>query len=242
MTAPNSFAGPNRRTVAVIQARMGSSRLRGKVLLPFGNQTILMYLVRRLERARTIDGIVVATSTSPDDDVIVEECRRHEVRFFRGSEPDVLGRYVGAAQASDADIVVRVTADNPFTDPDSIDRVVNHILLTDVGYALESRLPIGTTGEALTRDTLDYLDTVSDDYRLREHVTLYAKEHLEETNGVFLAPRPEVDCPNLRLTVDEFVDYLWAKEVRRGLEEQGHGIDFSLSTLIEAASHLTAAA
>ena len=230
------------RTIAVIQARMGSSRLPGKVLLRFGARSVLIYLVDRIKHSKTLDGIVVATTTQPQDDAIVEECRRHGIKSFRGSESDVLGRYVGAAEASDAEVIVRVTADNPFTAPDSIDRVVNHILSTDAEYALEDRLPLGTTGEALTRDLLNHIDQVAGDHRLREHVTLYAKEHLSETNGVFLEPRPGLDHPTLRFTVDELVDYLWAQEVRRGLDEQGQGLDYDLSTLIQAASHLSAAA
>ena len=230
------------RTIAVIQARMGSKRLPGKVLLRFGDRSILVYLVDRLRHSKTLDGVVVATTTQLQDDAIVEECRRHGIESFRGSEFDVVGRYVGAAEAFDAEVIVRVTADNPFTAPDSIDRVVNHILSTDAEYAIEDRVPLGTTGEALTRDLLNHIDHVARDYRLREHVTLYAKEHLSEINGVFLEPRPGLECPSLRLTIDEFVDYLWAQEVRRGLNEQGQGLGYDLSTLIHAASHLSAAA
>src|SRR6267142_2301178 len=105
------------RTVAIIQARMGSTRLPGKVMMTIADQTMLMYLVRRIMKARTLDEIVVATTTDARDDVIIEECERNHVQSFRGSEVDVLGRYVAAAEAADAGIIVRVTADNPFTDP-----------------------------------------------------------------------------------------------------------------------------
>jgi len=106
---------------------MGSTRLPGKVMMTIADRTILTYLIWRILKAQTLDEIIVATTTDARDDVIVEECERNHVLFFRGSEPDVLGRYAGAAEASNADIIVRVTADNPFTDPDSIDRVVESI-------------------------------------------------------------------------------------------------------------------
>lgn len=240
-----SWTGPGedrRDTVAVIQARMGSTRLPGKVLLPFGGESLLAYLVRRVARAETLDRVVVATSVNRRDDAIVRECNRIGVDTFRGSEFDVLRRYVEAAEACDAGIVVRVTADNPFTDPDSIDRVVGHIRKSGARYALEDRLPLGTTGEALTGDLLMHLDEVANLDRWREHVTLYAKEHLAETGGTLLDPRPGLGSPGLRLTIDTLVDYLWAQEVRRNLEARGGGPESDLQTLVQTAVHLSAAA
>ena len=133
---------------------MGSARLPGKVLLTLDGRSILTYLVERLRHTKCLDQVVVATTVHPRDDIIVEECRRHDIDCFRGSERDVLSRYLGAATVTDADIIVRVTADNPFTDPESIDRVVGHIVETGAEYVIENGLPIGTTGEAPTRRLL----------------------------------------------------------------------------------------
>src|SRR4051812_34416655 len=174
------------RTVAVIQARMGSSRLPGKVMMKIAGRPLLVYLVERISRARTLDGIIVATTTNPRDNVIIEECERRGIPNFRGSESDVLGRYVSAARACQADIVVRVTADNPFTDPDSIDRVVDQISLDGAEYALEKGLPIGTTGEALTWNALSFIDSVAFSAPDREHVTLYAKHNPRTLNCAFM--------------------------------------------------------
>src|SRR5512147_2067420 len=99
---------PYPRTVAIIQARMGSTRLPGKVLMRMGNSTLLGYLIDRLSYARTISSIVVATTTNHRDDAIVEEARKLGVESFRGSETDVLERYIQAARANSAEIVVRV--------------------------------------------------------------------------------------------------------------------------------------
>lgn len=219
------------RTVAIIQARMGSTRLFGKVMMNFAGRPLLAYLVERISRSRTLDSIVVATSTNPRDNIIIEECERRGFPNFRGSEADVLGRYVSAARACDADIIVRVTADNPFTDPDSIDRVVDVIRGRGVDYAIETNLPVGVTGEALTRPALAFIDSVAVTCPHREHVTLYAKENPEAFRCTFLESRPECRRPDLSFTVDHLVEYLYTREIA----EQFPTTDFELKNLIAIA-------
>src|SRR5262245_26023982 len=115
------------KAVAIIQARMGSTRLFGKVMMKIAGRSLLAYLTERISKARYLQSIVLATTRNPHYNAIIEECERFGITNFRGSESDVLGRYVSAARACDADIIVRVTADNPFTDPESIDRVVDAV-------------------------------------------------------------------------------------------------------------------
>jgi spore coat polysaccharide biosynthesis protein SpsF len=222
------------RTVAIIQARMGSSRLPGKVMMRIGGRPLLVYLVERISKARTLDNIVVATTTNLCDNVIIEECERRGIPNFRGSEDDVLSRYVWAARAWDAGIVVRVTADNPLTDPDSIDRVVDTIVSTGADYAIETDLPVGTTGEAMTWKGLSFIDSAANTPRWREHVTLYAKENPDALNCVFLPARPECRRPDLSFTVDELQQYLDTREIAGSFTT----IDFGLKNLIEVADEL----
>jgi spore coat polysaccharide biosynthesis protein SpsF len=222
------------RTVAIVQARMGSSRLPGKVMMKIGGRPLLVYLVERISKARTLDAIVVATTTNPRDNIIIEECERRGIPNFRGSETDVLSRYVSAARACVADVVVRVTADNPFTDPDSIDRVVDAIVSRNADYAVEMNLPVGTPGEALTWEALAFIDSIADTPRWREHVTLYAKENPHMLNCAFLDPRPECNRPDLSFTVDELNEYLYSREIARAF----HTIDFGLKNLIEVADEV----
>ena len=222
------------RTVAIIQARMGSRRLPGKVMMKIGGRPLLAYLVERISKARTLDAIVVATTTNPRDNVIIEECERRGIPNFRGSEMDVLGRYVSAARACLADVVVRVTADNPFTDPDSIDRIVDAIVLTKADYAVETNLPVGTAAEALTRDSLVFIDSIADTPRWREHVTLYAKENPHMLNCAFLDARPGCSRPDLSFTVDELHEYLYSREIASAFNT----IDFGLKNLIEVADEV----
>src|SRR5579864_3423769 len=99
------------RTVAIVQARMGSTRLPGKVLMDLCGVSVLGRVVRRLRRAALLDEIVVATTGQPDEDAIVRECKRLQVAYFRGSETDVLDRYYRAARQFRAEVVMRITAD-----------------------------------------------------------------------------------------------------------------------------------
>lgn len=222
------------KTVAIIQARMGSSRLPGKVLMKMGSRmgsrTLLGFLTERLSLSRTIDTLVVATTTHQRDDVIVEEARKLGVECFRGSETDVLKRYVQAARVFNADIVVRVTGDNPFTDPYSIDRVVER-LIDGYDYAIEDDLPVGTTGEALTFEALEFIDTVASTQRWREHVTLYAKENSHMLRCAFLQPRVGCGRPDLSYTVDYRSEYEHIREICEKLP----GPNFSLKDLIAIA-------
>ena len=218
------------RTVAIIQARMGSTRLPGKVLMKLGNRTMLGFLIERLSKSHTLDAIVVATTTNSRDNVIVEESRKQGVDCFRGSESDVLSRYMQAARVFGGEIVVRVTADNPFTDPASIDRVVER-LLEGYDYAIEDDLPVGTTGEALTFKALEFIDTVASTARWREHVTLYAKENRHMLRCSFLQPRPGCGRPDLSYTVDQGPDYEYVRELCEKLPNPY----FSLKDLISLA-------
>jgi spore coat polysaccharide biosynthesis protein SpsF len=177
----------------------------------------------------------VATTTNPRDNVIIEECEQRGIPNFRGSETDVLGRYVSAARAARAHVIVRVTADNPFTDPDSIDRVVDAITGCGVDYALDQNVPVGTAGEALTCNALARINAVANTPRWREHVTLYAKEHPAEFRCAFLKAPAELARPDLSFTVDQLHEY----EHVRALADSFSTIDFGLKNLVEVADELT---
>lgn len=107
------------KTVAIIQARIGSTRLPGKVLRDLGGTTVLDRVVERVRKFTLVDDVLVATSDRSTDDSIVNECRRIDVAWFRGNEEDVLERFAGAAQSADASVCVRLTADCPLLDPES---------------------------------------------------------------------------------------------------------------------------
>lgn len=116
------------KVVAIIQARMGSTRLPGKVLLELAGEPMLVRVVNRTRRATTLDEIVIATTTEAKDGAIVELCASCGWTYFRGSKDDVLDRYYQAAKEYHADIVVRITSDCPLIEPEIIDLVVHEFL------------------------------------------------------------------------------------------------------------------
>jgi spore coat polysaccharide biosynthesis protein SpsF len=190
------------RTVAIIQARMGSTRLPGKVLAELDGDTMLAQVVRRLRAARRIDEIVVATSTDDDDDAVAREASRLDTGMHRGSPFDVLGRFVGAARAYRADAIVRITADCPLLDPEVVDQVVG-ALTDEVDYASNTHdrcFPRGLDAEALHRDTLDRIARLGTSPAAREHVTAFVMEQ----PALFRIAQidAETDDSDLRWTVD----------------------------------------
>jgi spore coat polysaccharide biosynthesis protein SpsF len=126
--------------LAIIQARLNSSRLPGKVLKDLGGKPLLAWAVDRARRARTLTNVIVATTTDPADQPIVDFCAQHGYPVYRGSEFDVLDRFYQAALQYQADVIVRITADCPFIDPAEIDRVVECFLASGADFAC-NRLP-----------------------------------------------------------------------------------------------------
>lgn len=165
------------RTVAVIQARTGSTRLPGKVLLPLLGEPVLAHVVRRASRASVLDAVVVATTTAPGDDPIEALASRHGWPLVRGSEEDLLDRYLLAARTYRADRVVRVTADCPLIDPSLVDAVVAALVASGADYSSNTlpprTYPRGLDVEAFTMAALETAGQEDDDPSQREHVTPY---------------------------------------------------------------------
>ncbi|HEY0193915.1 MAG TPA: glycosyltransferase family protein [Kofleriaceae bacterium] len=209
------------RCVAIVQARMGSTRLPGKVLAELGGTTMLEQVIRRLRGARRIHEIVIATSTSPEDDVIVREADRISTWAYRGSEADVLARYAGAARAYRAGTVVRVTADCPLLDPEVIDQVIG-ALTPDLDYASNTHarsFPRGLDVEAMHVDTLERIARMAMSVGSREHVTAFLMEapQLFRTSQV----RAAQDDSDLRCTVDTPDDLALVRELYDALALAG---------------------
>jgi len=162
------------KVVVVVQARMGSTRLQGKVLMDLCGQTTLARVNCRLARAERVHQIVIATTTSPADNAIVSEAERNGVAVFRGSEQDVLSRYLQAAEQFRADLIVRITSDCPLIDPGVVDRVIAEVLSSDADFAsncIHRTYPRGLDAEVFTLDALHRADDMCDQPHHREHVT-----------------------------------------------------------------------
>jgi len=214
------------RTVALVQARMGSSRFPGKMLAPLGGRPLLHWVLARLQRARGLDAVVLATSELPRDQPLVALARGLGLAAFTGSESDVLGRFAAAAEAHGAQRVVRVCADNPFICPGEVDRLLGFFDGAGADYAcnhldrLGSGYADGFGAEVLGADLLQRLHRSTVLPRHREHVTLYLWDHA----GDFRLAAPPAPAalahPALRFDVDQpaHLAALEALRARAGLD------------------------
>ena len=227
------------KTVAIIQARMGSTRLPGKVLKDLAGDTVLARVVNRTRRARLVDQVVVATSVLPSDDVIVKECERLGVDCFRGDEADVLDRYYQAAQQFLADIVVRITSDCPLIDPELIDITVAAFLERLVDYATNALVPTYPPGldvEVFGFEALGRASKFADKPYQRSHVTPY----LYENPGFFkvLSMGADADYSRYRWTLDTREDLNMLREIYSRLGERYDAGWREVLTMVENAPEL----
>ena len=196
---------------AIIQARMGSSRLPKKVLMKIGNHVMLKYMIDRVSKSKLIDKIVVATSLNKLDDEIEIFCLSNNINCFRGSEDDVLDRYYMAAKKYNSTIIVRLTADCPLIDPVIIDETIKLFLNKKVDYASnavppdEKKYPDGSDVEVFGFNNLELSWNRVKNMKDREHVTFYFWKY---NNGFSLALLDNThDWGNYRITVDYIEDF-----------------------------------
>jgi spore coat polysaccharide biosynthesis protein SpsF len=190
---------------------MASERMPGKTMAPLAGRPSLHHIVARLVTVTALDGVAVATSTNPLDDVIARLGAELDVPVYRGSEHDVLARTMKAARAVGAATIVTVTGDCPLTDPAVVERVVRAYCERRPDYA-SNRLhgyafPIGLDVEVFPADLLAAVEREAKEPRDREHVTLFFYEHPERFQLLSVEPEPREHRPNLRLTLDTEADY-----------------------------------
>jgi spore coat polysaccharide biosynthesis protein SpsF len=192
----------------VIQARMGSSRLPGKVLKPIAGRPLLGHVLGRLGQLRSPAQVIVATSTVSGDDAIADFCTSHGIACFRGSELDVLARYAECARLWQLCHIVRLTADNPFTDVEELDRLIELHLSGKTDYSNSlGQLPIGVGAEIFSRPALERSAREGHAPHHREHVDEYILENPDEFSCAALEVSKHKCSPSLRLTVDTQEDY-----------------------------------
>lgn len=218
--------GEHPRVVATIEARMGSSRLPGKVLKPAVGRPLLSLMVERVRRARYLDDVVVATTTSAKDDAIVDLCRSEAIPFFRGSEEDVLGRVVEAGRAFEAEVSVLLTGDCPLNDPLVIDQHVCAFLAAQpfVDYVANCEVrsyPHGLDMQVLAWRTLagsaDITAAPGTKRSFREHVGWYVRRHPERYRRLDVLAPPGLSNPAFRITLDYPEDYERIRDVYEAL-------------------------
>lgn len=208
------------KIIAIIQARMGSTRLPGKILKTVMNKTLLEYQLERVTRSLLIDEIVVATTEKESDTPIVELCEQLGVGVYRGSENDVLSRYCEAAVECKADIIVRLTSDCPLIDSHVIDEVVQMYLdgqgtIDYASNALERTFPRGLDIEVFSFEALEKANEYASLERDREHVTVFLYTNPEEFQLANL--KSPKNLGHHRWTVDTEEDFELVKRILEAL-------------------------
>lgn len=200
-----------KKIVAIIQARVGSTRLPGKVLLDLKGKTVINHVVDRVKKSKYIDEVIVATTDLEQDNKIVDECNKIGCKYFRGSESDVLSRYYLCAKENDADIIIRITSDCPLIDFNIIDNMIKKFLhkqnssIDYMNNTLEPTLPRGYDVEIFSFRVLAKANIEAKlDYE-REHVTPYIYFNPDKFNLSLFKYR--YDYSRYRLTLDTKEDF-----------------------------------
>ncbi len=198
------------RICAIVQARMTSTRLPGKVLMMAAGKPMLEHLVERVRRAPPLDGIIIATTVNDSDDAVVRLANDLSVGYYRGSEEDVLTRVLEAAKAYDVDIIVELTGDNPLIDPAMIVDCIRLYMDSDVDYAsniLEPGLPHGFPVQVFSTKVLADVARRTDDPIDHEHVSLFIYRNPDIYRTMAMPVPSDLHRPEVQLTLDEPDDY-----------------------------------
>ena len=203
------------KVLAIIQARMGSKRFPSKIMAELCEMPMIEVLVRRLQRAKLLDQIVVATTTESSDDVLCKWLKNNNLEYFRGSENDVLDRFYRCAKVYQPNVIVRITADDPLKDPEIIDQAISDFLsFVDVDYysnTLQPTFPEGLDIELFTFEALQRAHECAALSSEREHVTPYIWKHPEKFS--IKGFEMEQDLSHWRWTVDKPVDLIFIQSV-----------------------------
>ena len=220
--------------VATIEARMTSSRLPGKVLLPLAGKPALERLVERIRRSRYVDDIVVATTINNEDQPIVDLCEKIGCLYFRGSEEDVLSRVLSAAKSVTGDIIVEITGDCPLIDHRHIDKVIELFYSGEYDYAsntIERSFPDGFDVQVFPVHVLEEVDRLTHDPIDRVHVSYYIYTHPERYRLFNWKAEGVMYWPGLGITLDEEDDYILLNKIFEELFPKN--ADFSAKDVVE---------
>jgi spore coat polysaccharide biosynthesis protein SpsF len=224
------------RVGIVVAARAASSRLPGKAMLPLNGMPMIVFLLRRLRSSRAADAIIVATTERGDDDAIAAAAAAEGMKVFRGSEDDVVARYVGAADAHRLDTVVRVTGDCPFVDGALVDHCLDAASRFDRFDVATTKgeFPVGLDAEIYPAELMaDAHRRLNLTRAHREHLTLFLYEQADSYAIRRIEPPAGWRIGNRTFTVDTRPDY----DAARVLADRFAGADFSIDALVAEAAH-----
>lgn len=222
------------KIAVIIQARMGSTRMPGKVMKDIKGRTVLSHVIERVSQSNLIEDIIIATTFHNRDNMIEREALKCGSKVFRGSEDDVLSRYYYAAKENNIDVIIRITSDCPVIDPNVIDGLINfylngkYDLVTNAGTDHTKRTyPRGLDAEVFSFEVLENAFLNGKESYHREHVTPYIYEHSNKIHYFI----NEVDYSKYRWTLDTEEDFELISKIYNRLYKGSH--DFYLSDIIE---------
>lgn len=225
------FPGKTDKIICTIEARMSSSRLPGKVLMPLAGVPSLQFLVERIRRSRFVDDVIVATTVNERDDAIVELCKKTHCNYFRGSELDVLGRVLSTAKEFHGDIIVEITGDCPFVDYRYIDKMIKLFYSGQYDYARMYDFPGGFGVQVYPTEILSRVDKLTNDPVDRVHVTYYIYTHAEDFRIASWNAKGIMNWPDGRVMLDERDDYELLDIIAKELYPDNE--DFSAEDVVE---------
>lgn len=216
------------KIICIIQARMGSERLPGKVVKPIKGIPLIGYTINRLKRSRYIDEIILATSDKKQDDKLVDVAKEYKIDYFRGSEENVLERYVKCSEKYNGDIIIRITGDCPLIDPIIVDNVITELIMYKYDYVrldVPNTFVRGFDVEVFTKESLlRVYNIVNEKYnnvinKYKEHVTLFIYENKELFNVGYVKGVEELNR-DYRVCVDTFEDFQVVENVIENMKEE----------------------
>ncbi len=211
------------KKTAIIQARMSSTRLPGKVMKTLIDRPLIEHVISRVKAAKQVDEIVLATTIEEKDDVLVNEAETMQIPWFRGSRDDVLSRYYHAAKESNADIIIRITSDCPVIDPEVIDKMLDIFIkeknsgnnIDYISNTLSRTFPRGLDVEVFTFDALKKTYRKATQTYEREHVTPYIYHNPDKF--ALRNYSNDTDLSEYRLTVDTYEDFILIEDIYKAL-------------------------
>ena len=201
---------------AIIEARMNSSRLPGKILYKAAGKSFLQHLIDRLKKIKQINKIVIATTLNSQDDALITLAKKNKILFFRGSENDVLSRVLGASKKFKIKNIVNITSDCPIIDVDIISQAIDTFRINKVDFVSNSDFrsyPDGMDVSICRSESLIKTYKMTKNKKYREHVTLFIKHNKRIFKQINIVAPKNIFWPSLGLTLDEYSDYVFLKKI-----------------------------
>jgi len=200
--------------IAIIQARMGSTRLPGKSLMPFHGKPIIQWVVERVKRAKRLDDVIVSIPDTSDNDILESHLSMLEYKIFRGSENDLVKRFYDASKYYPSDVIIRICADRPLICPEEIDRLIDYYETAECDYSYNhvprnNSYPVGLGAEICSFEVLDRIYNNAKTPLQREHLFNYILDNEEDFNIKTFEPPSYLSFPELKLDVDTKEDFMY---------------------------------